>query len=202
MSIISKVRGCVTSPRETFTTILEEDLRKGILLVLITALLAAVAGFAYGQKITALGPVVLTLTPAALALGGGLGLLVGWIVPSAAIHALASMQTGGGNLRRFLALTGFATTPHILRHIIRIMDAATVDNGLLLEAIASKANPSGFVVKLFSHNTDVLNVFGLWEMALIVIAVTVNYKMETRRAAFTTIIVYLAYLLLRTMLVG
>ncbi len=112
------------------------------------------------------------------------------------------MQTGGGKLRRFLALTGFSTIPQILRQIIRIMDAATVDNALLLEAIASKANPSGFVVKLISHNTDVLNVFGLWELALIVIAVTVNYKMETRKAAFTTIIVYLAYLLLRTMLAG
>lgn len=202
MSTTSKVRGCITSPRETFTTILEEDLRKGISIVLITALLAAAAGFAYGQKISTLVPVALTLTPSALALGGGLGVLVGWIVPSAAIHALASMQTGGGKLRRFLALTGFATTPHIIRHIVRILDASTVDGALLLEAITSKANTSGFVVKLLSHNTDVLNVFGLWELALIVIAVTANYKMGTGRAALTTMIVYLAYMLLRTMLAG
>ncbi len=199
---ISKVRGCVTSPRETFATILEEDLRGGIFLVLITALLAAWAGFAYGQKITALGPGFQLLTPAALALGGGLGVVVSWIVTSGAIHALASIQTGGGKLRRFLALTGFATTPQILRQIVRILDAATVDNALLLEAITSKANPSGFVVKLISHNADVLNIFGLWELGLIVIAVTVNYKMAAGRAVFTTIIVYLAYLLLRTMLAG
>lgn len=202
MSTTSKVRGCITSPRETFTTILEEDLRKGISLVLITALLATSAGFAYGQKIATLDPIVQTLTPSALALGGALGVIVGWIVPSAAIHALSSMQTGGGKLRRFLALTGFATTPHIFRHIVRILDASTVDSTLLLETITSKANTSEFVVKLLSHNTDMLNVFGLWELALIVIAVTVNYKMGNGRAAFTTIIVFIAYMLLRTMLAG
>ncbi len=37
---------------------------------------------------------------------------------------------------------------------------------------------------------------------MIVIAVTINYKMGTGRAAFTTIIVFIAYMLLRTMLVG
>jgi hypothetical protein len=198
-SLRSMIRGCITSPRETLESVQEGDLRRSVVFVLFTAVLAAVAGYNYGLKL-ATAPGGIPVAPTAFALGGLMGVLIWWLLPAAAIHVFTSLQTGENGFRRFVALTGFASVPHIFRHVLRIVDALTISTAQMMEVISSRSNPAGLLEKVVNGSTGTLNVFGLWSLALIVIAAKVNYKASTRKAAITTIVVYLALMLFRALL--
>ena len=87
---VSKIFGVITSPRRAFQDIEERDLRTGLFIVFLVAILSAWAGMTYFSK-TELNLLAIrqsgidfeasSLTPF-IAIGGIVGTFIRWLVPS------------------------------------------------------------------------------------------------------------------------
>jgi hypothetical protein len=124
------VVGVLGRPRETFRYVSERDLTRGLLMVLLMVVLAAASASTYMSKIP-LDVLVPQLGQAgvdASQLGGSMGMfagigvavsiLVGFAASTLLMHGIATLTGGGGNMRRFFAMHGFATTPHVLNYLV------------------------------------------------------------------------------------
>ncbi|MGD2142112.1 MAG: YIP1 family protein, partial [Candidatus Bathyarchaeota archaeon] len=118
-----------------------------------------------------------------------------WLVPSLLIALWARILVGEGSSKRLLAMTGFASAPILLQQVLRIMDAYTIgDQGIVSMMAANSYN--GLASKLLNRSLEVFNVFGIITLALIVIAVSVNYEITTRKAIYLTLLSYTSYVFL------
>lgn len=196
----SQVWGCITSPRKTLESVGEDNLGRGIVLVLIMVVLSASAGYYYGSKIQLVMPGSRMAITALFALGGGIGVITGWLIPTVILHILATLLAGGGGLKRILALTGFASIPHILRHILRLIDAYTITGEQLTRIITAVGTKGSLLSHFISQGTALMNVFSLWSIALVTLSVTVNYNTTKMRAALLTVMTYLALIIIRSYL--
>ena len=220
---LRKIMGLATSPRDVFTGIEEIDLTKGIAVILVIAVLSGWAGMIYFTKtelqIPDMGPSSggnpmfspgaqgsNGLDPEALrsrlapfiAIGGVVGAVTRWLVPSILVLLVANIWVGSS--KRMLAMTGFASAPRIIQQLLRIVDAYTISAADLASLTATRAAASGLLGRLVNQAFTVFNLFGVLTIMLTAVAVSVNYEATPRKAAYVTVLAYVAYMILRVYL--
>ena len=223
---LGKIIGLATSPRSVFSGIEEIDLKRGIAVVLIIAVLSGWAGMTYftktelqlpdigsrpgggnpmfspgAQDSAGLDPVALRsrLAPF-IAIGGILGVVTRWLIPSILVLLAANIWVGKGSSRRMLAMTGFASAPRIIQQLLRVVDAYTISAADLASLTATRAASSGLLGRLVNQAFTVFNVFGVLTILLTVVAVSVNYEATPRKAALVAVLAYVVYMVLRVYL--
>ena len=223
---IGKIIGLATSPRAVFSGIEEVDLTKGIAVVLIIAVLSGWAGMIYftktelqlpdmgsgsgggspmfrpgAQDSGGIDPETLRsrLAPF-IAIGGVLGTVTRWLVPSILVLLVANIWVGKGSSKRMLAMTGFASAPRIIQQLLRVIDAFTISAADLASLTATRAAASGLLGRLVNQAFTVLNLFGVLTIILTAVAVSVNYEATPRKAAYVTVLAFVVYMVLRVYL--
>ena len=221
--------GMATSPRNVFSGIEEIDLKRGIAVVLIIAILSGWAGMTYftktelqipgmgsgsgrpgggnpmfspgAQDSDGLDPVALRsrLAPF-IGIGGILGAVTRWLIPSILVVLVANIWVGKGSSKRLLAMTGFASAPRIIQQLLRVVDAYTISAADIASLTATRAAASGLLGKLANQAFTVFNLFGLLTIILTAVAVSVNYEAVPRKAAYVTVLAYVGYMVLRVYL--
>jgi hypothetical protein len=221
-----KIMGLATSPRGVFSGIEEIDLKRGITVVLIIAVLSGWAGMTYftktelqipdmgsgssggspmfnpgAQDLGGLDPEALRsrLAPF-IAIGGVLGAVTRWLVPSILVLLAANIWVGKGSSKRMLAMTGFASAPRIIQQLLRVVDAYTISAADIASLTATQAAASGLLGKLVNQAFTIFNLFGVLTIVLTAVAVSVNYEATPRRAALVTVLAYIVYMILRVYL--
>ncbi|MBQ04317.1 hypothetical protein CL673_06370 [Candidatus Bathyarchaeota archaeon] len=215
-----------SSPRTVFSGIEESDLKSGIILIMTIALLSGWAGMAYFTKSELQLPnmdsgsrrgspmfnpgvqdsgeidietIRSRLTPF-IALGGMLGAVTRWIIPSILILFTANIWVGKGSSKRMLAMTSFASVPRIIQQLLRIIDSYTLNSTDIASLTAMQVPSPGLYGKLVNEVFTVFNLFGVLTIILTVVAVSVNYEANPRKAAYVTILAYIVYMILRVYL--
>ncbi len=206
---MSKIFGVITSPRRAFQDIEERDLRTGLLIVLLVAVLSAWAGITYFSKtelnLQAAGQsgidfeTIKSRMMPFIAIGGIVGTFIRWLVPSLLVLLTAKVLVGEGSSRRMLAMTGFAFMPMAAQQLLRVLDAMTISSANLAALTASKLTLTGLVGKMINQAIGVFTVFGLFSVLLNTYAVSANYEADTRKSAMVTVAAYLIYVLLRAL---
>ena len=200
----SKIFGVITSPRRAFQDIEERDLRTGLFIVFLVAILSAWAGMIYFSKtelnllasgLSGINFEASSLTPF-IAIGGIVGTFIRWLVPSLLVLLTAKVLVGEGSSRRMLAMTSFAFMPMAAQQLLRVIDAMTISSTNLAALAASQLNATGLVGKIISQAIGVFTVFGLLTVLLNTYAVSANYGADTRKSATVTVAAYLIYVLL------
>ncbi len=218
--------GMATSPRNVFSGIEEIDLKRGIAVVLIIAILSGWAGMTYftkselqipdmgsrpsggnpmfspgAQDSNGLDPVALRsrLAPF-IGIGAILGAVTRWLIPSILVVLVANRGVGKGSSKRLLAMTGFASAPRIIQQFLRVVDAYTISAADIASLTATRAAASGLLGKLANQAFVVFNLFGLLTIILTAVAVSVNYEAVPRKAAYVTVLAYVGYMVLRVYL--
>ena len=218
--------GMATSPRNVFSGIEEIDLKRGIAVVLIIAILSGWAGMTYftktelqipdmgsrpgggnpmfspgAQDSDGLDPVALRsrLAPF-IGIGAILGAVTRWLIPSILVVLVANIWVGKGSSKRLLAMTGFASAPRIIQQLLRVVDAYTISAADIASLTATRAAASGLLGKLANQAFILFNLFGLLTIILTAIAVSVNYEAVPRKAAYVTGLAYVGYMVLRVYL--
>jgi len=221
-----KIMGLATSPRGVFSGIEEIDLKRGITVVLIIAVLSGWAGMTYftktelqipdmgsgssggspmfnpgAQDLGGLDPEALRsrLAPF-IAIGGVLGAVTRWLIPSILVLLAANIWVGKGSSKRMLAMTGFASAPRIIQQLLRVVDAYTISAADIASLTATQAAASGLLGKLVNQAFTIFNLFGILTIVLTAVAVSVNYEATPRRAALVTVLAYIVYMILRVYL--
>ncbi len=226
---LGTIIGMATSPRNVFSGIEEIDLKKGIIVVLIIAALSGWAGMTYFTKTPLLFPGMGSgsgrpgggsplfspgaqnsagLDPMALrsrlapfiAIGGILGAVTRWIIPSILVLLVANIWVGKGSSKRMLAMTGFASAPRIIQQLLRVVDAYTISAADIASLTATRAAASGLLGKLVNQAFTVFNLFGVLTIVLTAVAVSVNYGATPRKAVYVTVLAYVVYMILRVFL--
>ena len=223
---VGTIMGLATSPRGVFTGVEELDLKGGLIVILIIGVLAGWAGMTYFSKtelqIPNMGPGSgggpsmfgpgpqgsSGFDPAALrsrlapfiAIGGVLGSLTRWLVPSILVLFVANIWVGKGSSKRMLAMTGFASAPRIIQQILRVIDAYTISAADITALTATRAAATGLLGRLANQAFTVFNLFGVLTIILTAVAVSVNYEAAPRKAAMVTVLAYVAYTVLRVFL--
>lgn len=225
-----KLVGVLTFPGETFRTIEEGDLKKGLTIVLLAAVLSAWAGMTYASKmefdISVLlqsrqgganipggfshpgttetqefdSEAVMSRLTPFIAIGSFIGTLTRWLVPSLLVAVTARILIGGGSSKRFLAMTSFAYTPKVVNQVLRVIDASMITRSVVAALAAQQVVGTGLVPRIFSQTLIVFTIFGLAVAILTIFAVSVNFNTTKKEAAKATILGYLLYILLRTFL--
>lgn len=225
-SFVSKTFGVITSPRRAFQDIEERDLRSGLLIVLLVAVLSAWAGMTYFSKMELnlqatgqAGPFGQSrpgfFQPGAqdsqidfeairsrmmpfIAIGSIVGTFIRWLVPSLLVLLTAKVLVGEGSSRRMLAMTGFAFMPMAAQQLLRVLDAITISSANLAALTVSQLALTGLVGKIINQMIGVFTVFGLLTVLLNTYAVSANYGVDTRKSVMVAVAAYLIYVLLRT----
>jgi hypothetical protein len=221
-----KIIDLATSPRSVFSGIEEIDLTKGIAVVLIIAVLSGWAGMIYftktelhipdmrsgsgggspmfspgAQDSGGFDPEVLRSRLAPLiAIGGVLGTVTRWLVPSILVLLVANIWVGKGSSKRMLAMTGFASAPRIIQQLLRVIDAYTISTADITSLTATRAASSGLLGKLVNQAFTVFNLFGILTIILTAVAVSVNHEATPRKAAYVTVLAFVIYMVLRVYL--
>ncbi|MEJ2047793.1 MAG: YIP1 family protein, partial [Dehalococcoidia bacterium] len=200
---IQQVSGVLLRPQEGFSQVDRSDLVKGILIVLVTVTLAAVSAMKYMSKIP-LDVLLPQIGSAGVDVSGisgtmglfsGIGLafaiLVGFILSTMIMHGVSVLVGGSGALGAFFAMHGFATIPHLVNYLLRVVDAYTIQPDVLVGYYIENREVGN---KLFRSlmASGLTNVFGLAVLVYHTFAVSANYK-QTRGRAF--IVAFIPYLL-------
>ena len=200
----SKIFGVITSPRRGFLDIEERDLRTGLFIVFLVAVLSAWAGMIYFSKtelnllaagLSGVNFDASRLTPF-IAIGGIVGTFIRWFVPSLLVLLTAKVLVGEGSSRRMLAMTSFAFMPMAAQQLLRVLDAMTISSANLAAIAASQLALTGLVGKIIDQAIGVFTVFGVLTVLLNTYAVSANYGADTRKSATVTVTAYLIYVLL------
>ena len=199
---MEKLIGVITVPGETFKHITEKDLNKGLLIIIITAILSGFAGSTYFSKMS-LGPQLSDMQSQMapfIAIANALTYVTRWLAPSLIIAVIAKLMIGDGSTKRLFAMTSFASIPLLILQILRIIDSQIISPSEVGQVIASRFTGEGLLVRFLNQGLNVLNVFGLITLIFTVYAVTENYGTSNRKAAQVTVLSYLTYLIIRTFL--
>jgi hypothetical protein len=201
---VSKIFGVIISPRRGFQDIEERDLRTGLFIVFLVAVLSVWAGMIYFSRtelnllaagLSGVNFDASSLTPF-IAIGGIVGTFIRWLVPSLLVLLTAKVLVGEGSSRRMLAMTSFAFMPMAAQQLLRVIDAMTISSANLAALSASQLNATGLVGKIINQAIGVFTVFGLLTVLMNTYAVSANYGADTRKSATVTVAAYLIYVLL------
>lgn len=221
----SKILGVITSPQKAFHEIEEKDLRTGLLIVLLVAILSTWAGLIYFSKtelnLQAMGQAgpfgnngpgffqpgvqnsqidfeaLKNRMMPFIALGGVVSTFIRWLVPSLLVILTAKVLVGEGSSKRIFAMTGFAFIPITAQQILRLFDSLTISSTKIAALTASQLTSTDLIGKIINQAISVFTVFGLISILLNIFAVSANYKTDRKKSAIVTFTAYLIYVLLR-----
>jgi hypothetical protein len=201
---VELVAGVLRRPQETFQYVSERDLMRGLLIVFLMVVLAAVSASTYMSKIPleVLVPQLGQAGVDASQLGGSMGLfagigvavsiLVGFAVSTLLMHGVATLTGGGGNMKRFFAMHGFAATPHTLNYVLRLADSFVSSSSQLAGYFVANREIDNGVLKAVI-GTNLFTVFGLAALVYITYAVAENYTIGRRKAFIIALVPYVLY---------
>jgi hypothetical protein len=202
---VELVAGVLRRPQETFQYVSEKDLVRGLVMVFLMVVLAAVSAFTYMSKIPleVLVPQLGQAGVDASQLGGSMGLfagigvavsiLIGFAASTLLMHGVATLTGGGGNMKRFFAIHGFAATPHVLNYLVRLVDSFISSPSQLAGYFVANRDIKNSVLRAVV-GTNLFTVFGLAALVYITYAVAENYQIGRRKAFIIALMPYILYL--------
>lgn len=204
LTFFEKTLGTLYRPRVVFNSIDEDDMTKGLIIMIVMVLLAAYSSMIYMSKIplSALSPqlegVDVTQFERNMGIlagvGTGITIIIGWLASTLLIHGVGRLSGGGGTLKRFLALHGFASILSLLNQFIRVIDALVMDSDSLTNYFLTYQNIESKALKALL-GTNLFNLWGLATLALLVFAIEENYKVNKTRAILIVLLPSLIYFL-------
>ena len=198
------VAGVLRRPQETFQYVSERDLTKGLLIVFFMVVLAAASASTYMSKIPleVLMPQLGQAGVDTSQIGGSMGLfagigvavsiIVGFAASTLIMHGVATLTGGGGNMKRFFAMHGFAATPHVVNYLLRLADSFISSSSQLAGYFVANRDVENSVLKAVI-GTNLFTVFGLAALVYITYALEENYQIGRRRAFIVAFIPYVLY---------
>lgn len=196
---LGQVLGVLYKPREIFSTVDEDDLMKGMVIVLVMMALGAYSSMTYMGKIpiTVLAPQLSEANVDPSQIGGSLGLfagigtgisvLIGWVISTLLLHGLGKLSGGDGTMKRFFAINGFVAVPGLLNQVLRVVDASIMDSASLVGYFIAYRDISSKLVKAII-GVNLLNVWTLASIALLVLGLEENYKLAKGRAVVVALV--------------
>lgn len=198
-----KIIGVITTPQKAFISILEEDLWKGLTLILLLSALTAWAGITYNSKADVYLPYGIPVTgrlPTIIAIGDGIGIINRWLISSCLIVLIAKVILGEGNSKRMFTLMGFAYVPLLFQQLLRSLDAKFISKELIPSLITVGSFDQSLNLRLLNILLADFTVFGLWVFVLTFFAVSENYQCSRRKAAVIMVLAYLIFIAIRLVL--
>lgn len=199
LGFIETVTGVLRRPTVTFPYIQEGDLMKGAVIVVVAAVLAGVSTMTYMNKIPleVILAQVQNVSVDVSSLQGTMGMfsaigviiavLAGWALSTLLFHALSNLLGGKGDMKRFFAMTGFASTPLLLKQVIRMIDAFTISQDAAVGFfLANREIGNKLLTWLMGAN--LLNIFGLATLYLTINAINANYGLGKGKALVIALI--------------
>jgi hypothetical protein len=196
---IGQVMGVLYKPKEIFSTVDEDDLMKGLIIVLLMVALSSYSTMVYMGKIplSVLAPQLGEANIDPGQLGGSMGLfsgiaagisiLIGWIVSTMVLHGLGKLSGGDGTMKRFFAINGFVAVPSLLNQVLRVIDASIMDSASLVGYFIAYRDIQSKLVKAVI-GVNLLNIWVLASLALLVIGLEENYKLARGRAILVALV--------------
>ncbi len=133
---LGQVIGVLYQPRKIFSTVEDGDLVKGLIVMLLMVMLAAYSSMLYMGKIplSVLSPQLEGIDTSQFegtmgvfaGIGAAVTIIIGWTAGTVLMHGLGRFSGGGGSIKRFFALHGFASVPRLLNQVIRVADASII----------------------------------------------------------------------------
>jgi len=216
---LNQVLDCLRAPRRGFESIKGEDLKKGVVIILLIAAISAYAGYNYTSKTPFQLPFLSdprasqqmpmqAVNSDALrtnliifsTLGNFITVFTGWLLTGVVLHVLARLLTGEGGLKRLLAQMGFASTPLVLQQLLRLIDAYMISPETLMDVRSSLALGGSLAMRFMSRAMTTFTIFGIWTLILTIMAVSVNYQGSKRKSAIATILTYVVVIVVRLFL--
>jgi len=215
MSFIRQILLCLKSPRSSFKSILEKpSLSRAAALILVIAVVAAWASYNYAAKLplTIMPERERRLFPGAgglvsleqlrqtlmisSAITGLIGVFASWSISSALIHAFSRVQRGKGSFRSMLTLAGYALTPLLIQHLLRLIDSFITTGDEVLRPTKIQIFTQPLLSAMANTTINYFSIFRLWSIALFVIALSENYKISTVRSVVTVAATYILMIFL------
>jgi hypothetical protein len=211
-SYARKLVGVFTHPRSTFEAITEKDLTRGFAVVLLVAIVGALASAQYVSKmdLSSLPRIGQLLGVDASSLRGSFGIVfgvitgirtvTGWLIPALIIYVIAKLSTGGGGFRRLLAQTGFASAPALIQHVLRLIDAYAMQDGLGSDLLQTGTLTAGLSQRIMNQALNSLNLFSLVTMGLTIVAASVTFRSSKKKMALIVFVSYVIFITLRALI--
>lgn len=213
-SFIGQVIGCLISPQSSLKSIMEKPiLFRATVLILVIAVIAAWASYNYTGKLPLAfipeketgpfaGPGVSPeqIRQASMivsAMMGLFGVFGSWLISSAIIHVLSKRQGGRGSFKDMLTLAGYASTPLLIQHLLRLIDSfmVTEQGALQLLALAQVFNQP-LLNAVANSVINTFSIFKLWSIGLFVIVICEKYGISTARSIVTVAVTYIIIMFL------
>lgn len=193
MSLLRQIIECIISPRSIFRSLLDESrLRNSILLVSTIAIIASSASYNYMGKLPQSKMIIFPIMKLISIFGS-------WLISSSLLHVLSRVQGGKSSLRNMLILAGFASTPFLIQNTLRLIDSFTISPDQVLQLmIRSQIFENQFLNSVLNTALDKFNIFWLWSLSLLVIALQENYKISRTRSIITVIVTFIIIVLIST----
>ncbi len=146
-------------------------------------------------------PLFTTIIPA---VGGILGVILGWLVWSGALHLLSTMMGGGETFGQMWRTVIWSHTPYVLRGLLQSVYIATTGSLIANPGLSSLVSPvqdaSEAVQTMISTPPTTgqlvlrallskIDLFSLWSLLLLGIGVTITARLSPRKGALVTGIV-------------
>lgn len=202
---LGQVMGVLYQPRKIFSTVDESDLTKGLIVMFLMVILASYSSTLYMDKIplsvlsSQLEGVDTSQFEGTMGIFAGIGsavtIIIGWVASTVLMHGLGRLSGGGGSIKRFFALHGFASVPSLLNQVVRIADASIIDSASLSSYFVTYRDMENKMLKAFL-GTNLFNIWGLATVVLLVFAVEDNYKTSSTRSAMVVLLPSLIYFLI------
>ena len=125
-------------------------------------------------------------------IGVAVSILVGFAASTLLMHGVATLVGGGGNMKRFFAMHGFAATPHVINYLVRLADSFISSPSQLAGYFVANRDIQNSVLKAFI-GTNLFTVFGLAALIYIMYALAENYQIGRRKAFIIALIPYVLY---------
>jgi len=213
-SFLGQVIGCLTSPRSSLKLILEKPiLFRAAVLILVIAIIAAWASYNYTGKL----PLAFIPEQEVGNFGGAgvspeqirqasmivsvmmrlFGVFGSWLISSAIIHVLSRRQGGRGSFRDMLTLAGYASTPLLIQHLLRLIDSFMVtEQGVLQLLVVAQVFNQPLLNAVANAAINTFSIFKLWSICLFVIVICENYGISTARSIITVAATYIIIMFL------
>ena len=185
--IEKKQKGLIANILDNFANITEKDFVKGIMFVIVTAVLASATNYLTVSRGSLPNLAIRGIFQAILPAIAFFATLVGFGFSIGIYHTLSRLLGGQGEIRRMAALGGYASLPMLGQHALRFVYFFLINDPTDLTPIGS-----GVVRILLNYFT----IFSVTAIALTALAVKENYKVSGRRAIIIAFIPVLIPLVL------
>jgi hypothetical protein len=197
LGFLEQITGVLYRPKYVFSRVSGSDLLKGLLLMILMTFFAVYSSMNYMSKIplSVISPQLEGSMAVFVGIGTGITIIVGWVAVTILLHGLGVLSGGGGTMKRFFAMHGFASVPVLLNQLIRVMDSSFLDSSTLTSFYLAYRDIDNKLLKALL-GTNLLNIWGLATFALLIVAVEENYEVNRTRAFLIVLLPSVIHLLI------